>query len=441
MQPIRTSAAASVAAAVLLGCSLNALAAGTTVIKTPGPQPAKIVGRPLVMGAEVVRDQWPGTLPLVNAPAPRTMALPGQCISIAVMAHGDDRDALLKDTAYSFEVELAGQRQKFDGLHPASIKRLKPEGGDFVMGALDAAGADKGSLPELSMASLATFELNWCVPKDARGGKATISGSAVLPKGVTLRFEKTSLSVVSFDKAVHAGKFDSKEAFGDWVMTYYRQPNPARVLAACRLLADDNMAFALNVRVFLIEVLKSSPEAAADLQARLAGEQPEVRGYALYLLKHAGYDIGAVMARLPEQERSFQEEFLRRAPPLVDPYDLQVNPAHFDLGERMDALWSTYLVTGRQKPVRAIAELLTWRDDYPAIREAQKTPHEKKALTVAMGRGVGYMIAGWSLGSFARHDPLVADFVAAWKADPATPKVLREELDSLLVNAAFDRSR
>lgn len=441
MQLTRNLVAGSIAAGTLLCCSLNAVADDVTIKRVPAPKPAQISSRLMVIGDDVAREQWRGTLPLVNAPENRTTALPGQCVSVAVTASGDDRDALLKEAAYSFEIEFAGQKQKFDRLHPVVIKRLKPEGGDFVMQVMSAAQAGHGDLPDLSMASLAAFDVIWCVPKDARDGKATISGSAVLPKGAALRFEKTSLPVVSFDKAVTEGTFRTKEEFSAWFTNYYREPNPARVLAACRFLANDNMAFTLNVRTFLVEVLKSSPEAANDLQARLAGEDSAVRGFALHLLEKAGYDVTQVMARLPEKDRAFQEEFLRRVPPLVDPYDLQVDPAHFDTAARMDALWAIFLATGKPKPVRAIADVLMWRDDYPAISDAQKTPGKHKAMTVALGRGVCYMTAGWSLGSFVRHDGLVADLVDAWKADPDTPKALKEELDNLLVNEAFKRTR
>lgn len=430
-----------VAAGTLLCCSLNALADDVAVKKAAPSKPAQISSRLMVIGDDVAREQWPTMLPLVNAPENRMTAFPGQCISVAIAAGGDDRDALLKETAYNFEIEFAGKKQKFDRLHPMAIKRIKPEGGDFVMQALSAAQVGHGGLPELSMASLAAFDVKWCVPKDARDGKATISGSALPPNGAALRFKETSLPVVSLDKAVAEGTFRTKEEFAEWFTGYYRKPTPARVLAACRFLGGDNMAFALNVRTFLVEVLKSSPEVANDLQARLAGEDPAVRGFALHLLKMVGYDITQVMARLPEKDRAFQEEFLRRVPPLVDPYDLQVDPAHFDTAMRMDALWSIFLVTGKPKPVRAIADVLMWRDDYPAIREAQKTPGKQKVMTVALGRGVSYMAAGWSLGSFVRHDGQVADFVDSWKADPDTPKVLKEELDKLLVNEAFKRTR
>lgn len=418
--------------AVLLLCSLNTLAENT-VLKKPEPKPAYIVKGLWIIGREVTRDQWPGTLKVVNAPEQRIKALPGQCMSVSAFAAGNERDALLQQSTFTYQIEFEGKKQTFEGLRAKEVKRIKPEGGDFVMEILGATGVNTSELADMSRASLATFNLAWCVPPDAKDGKVSIQGFAVLPQGEKLYFDDASLSVSSFATAVEQGTFKDKEEFANWLMSYYRQPNPARVLAACRLLADDKQAFTINMRTFFVEVLKSSPLAAEDLQARLANETPAVRGYALHLLKSAGYDVTKVLAQLPEREQEFQ----RRIPPLPDPYDLRVDPERFDTPQRMDALWSEFLVTGKSRPVRAIAELLLWRDDYKAVKEARE--QAKPTLTVELGRGVSYAAAGWSLGSFARHHGLIADFVDVWKSDPGTPAVLKEELETLFANEAFKR--
>jgi hypothetical protein len=422
----------SIVTITLLLYTLTTLAENT-VIKKPEPRPSHIGKSLWIIGQEVTHDQWPGTLAVVNAPEQRKMALPGQCISVSVIAAGDERDALLKQSTFNFQIKFDGKTQSFEGLHAAEVKRMKPEGGDFVMNILGAAGVNTTELSDMSMASLATFDLAWCIPADAHDGKVRIQGYAILSKGEKQHFDDASLSVSSFATAVEQGTFKDKEEFADWLMSYYRQPNPARVLAAFRLLADDKQAFTINMRTFFVEVLKSSPQAAKDLQARLAGETPAVRGYALHLLKSAGYDATNVVSQLPEREQEFQ----RRIPPLPDPYDLRVDPEHFDTPQRMDALWSEFLVTGKPRPVRAIADLLLWRDDYKAVKEAREKA--KPILTVELGRGVSYAAAGWSLGSFARHHGLIADFIAVWKNDPGTPAVLKEELENLFTNEAFKR--
>ena len=95
------------------------------------------------------------------------------------------------------------------------------------------------------------------------------------------------------------------------------------------------------------------------------------------------------------------------------------------------------MATGRPEPVRAIAGLLAFRDDYAAMAEALRTPGQKKELTPAMARGALYMTAGWSLSSFVKNSPVVADYVAAWQEDERVPPVLRDELRRLVGNEAF----
>jgi hypothetical protein len=45
--------------------------------------------------------------------------------------------------------------------------------------------------------------------------------------------------------------------------------------------------------------------------------------------------------------------------------------------------------------------------------------------------------AGWSLTSFKRTDPLIADYLQAIAADPATSTAIKAELKGLDTNPAF----
>jgi hypothetical protein len=47
------------------------------------------------------------------------------------------------------------------------------------------------------------------------------------------------------------------------------------------------------------------------------------------------------------------------------------------------------------------------------------------------------MVAGWSLGSFQRTDPLAADYVEFMIASPDTPQNIKSELTGLSTNPAF----
>lgn len=69
-----------------------------------------------------------------------------------------------------------------------------------------------------------------------------------------------------------------------------------------------------------------------------------------------------------------------------------------------------------------------------AMRKAGK---KFDGLSLEIVRALAYSASGWSLGSFFSNHPLVADFIDAWKADLATPLVIREELGTLITNEAF----
>lgn len=54
-------------------------------------------------------------------------------------------------------------------------------------------------------------------------------------------------------------------------------------------------------------------------------------------------------------------------------------------------------------------------------------------------RGLSYSAAGWSLSSFQRSDPLVADYIEFMRASPDVPQGIKSELTGLPANPAFRR--
>ena len=99
---------------------------------------------------------------------------------------------------------------------------------------------------------------------------------------------------------------------------------------------------------------------------------------------------------------------LSSLPVLPDPYDL--DPSHAPY-QHFDLLWGTFGATGQFEPVKTIASVLAWHSDYDEFDKLHKSPNHPTSLTPSMVRGVTYMAAGWSLNSFQRQDPLVADYI------------------------------
>jgi len=402
------------------------------------PIPTELVTTPWIIGSET-RDQWEGLLPTVNAPNRRTRAYPGQHLTVAIAAQGKDRDALLRSGTYAFTVRYGGSSKAFSNLRPCQTRRIKAEGADFVKYVMEQTQVDaKGLEDSLSMVSLALFDLDWQVPPDAKDGEATFQGAVTGPDGKTLPLKESSLSVCTFDRSVQEGDFKDQKAAGEWEMTYYQHPEPARILNSIRLLTDDPNGIQPNIRTFYIEVLKSSPLAERDLLRRLPKEQSRIRLYGLLLLKEAGYDLTSFLSSLPEAEKEGFSRIVAQVPPLPDPYDLSVNLADpYQITTRMDMLWSRFLATGDQKPVRAVADVLQWREDGRSLLALRKSGKKIDGITPGVLHGLAYSAGGWSLGSFFRHHPVVADYIDAWKQDPKTPVVIKEELGTLITNEAF----
>lgn len=408
------------------------------------PIPTELILEPWIIGSETA-TQWKGLLPTVNAPTYRSKAYPGQHLTVAVGAQGKDRDTLLKEGSYSFTVEFGGASQSFQALHPTQTRRIKADGADFVRFVMKEAKVESGELDDaVSMVSLALFEVDWVVPADAKDGTAKIRGTVTSSTGKVAPLKERTVEVWSFDRVAKDGGFKDQKESNDWMMTYYQHPEPSRLLHALRLDKDNPASKQPNGIAFYVAVLKSSPLAAQDLLQRLKGEDRAIRGFALLLLSEAGYDLSAYLKALPEEEQAWFAEAREAASALPDPYDLTPDASDpYGVTTRMDMLWSLFLVTGDQKPVRAVSQPLAWRDDWKVFTkmrdEFQKTGKRTNGITIELARAMAYGASGWSLGSFVRHHPLVTDFVDAWKQDATVPKIIQEELGTLITNPAFKR--
>lgn len=422
---------------LLLVCPFQA--AAQTVQTVPDkPIPTMLITTPWILGAETA-DQWKGLLPMVNAPKRRTRAFPGQRMTLAVAAQGTDRDRLLKEGTYAFTVTAGGSVTTFSDLRPSQVRGIKAEGADFTKFVMEQAKVDaKGLEDALSMVSLALFDLDWQVPGEAKDGTATVQGTMTTPEGKVTRLKAVQLEIWSLDRAVKEGAFKSQDEVGEWTMTYYQAPEPFRLIHALRRSKEDKSGPRPNVIAFYVQILKSAPLAAQDLMRRLGREDRVTRIYALLLLSEAGYDLAHCLTTLPVEDHQAFQEVRTQAVALPDPYDFSVNlDDPYQITTRMDMLWSIFLATGDQKPVRAIADTLAWRDDGRAVLDLRKSGKKIGGITPGLLHGLAYGAGGWSLGSFVRRHGLVADFVDAWRQDPKTPAVIKEELGTLITNEAF----
>lgn len=394
--------------------------------------PAAIAPQFYVVGDPVVLIEWPHTLGLVNAPHNIALMNPGQCIRVGILATGDNRDDFLKKVKVSFSVTFAGKNDVHSLAPMTQFKRIKPEGWDAATDALAATGS-KQSNP--TFASMGVSSDHWCVPNDAPDGTATVTAETESPAGHQV-LTAAKVEIQSFDTGSKKA-IASEQEFGDFFKTYYRQPNPARLLPILQFaVADDaqspSAALLLEVGTFLTAALKADPVAAADFMKRVATQPDTGRRIGLVSLRTAGYDISAVVKSLSPEEQDALSKM--SAPP--DPFDLAPTrelPLHIDM------LWGVFGATGGYDPVKTVAGGLAWRSDYDQFVKWRDTPDHSKEITPWIMHGVGYMAAGFSLNSFKISDPLVMDYVDFMFASPDIPIALKAELGALDKNPAFKR--
>jgi hypothetical protein len=239
----------------------------------PGkPSPPKIEPQIILLAESVVQTQWVHTLDLVNAPQNVSLLNPGQCIRVAIYSTGDGRDVYLEKTKLFFRVKFAGHNDDHAFAFPAARRQIKPEGGDFVSAVLGAAGV-KQPADTKTMASLGVSADHWCAPADSSDGTAVVEAEVESPSGQQALTSST-INIESFE-AGSKKLFKNKEELGAFLQTYYRQPNPARLLPALQFMVGDQTQTSRQGQVeifsaFLSAAANSDPAAAQDFRARIA---------------------------------------------------------------------------------------------------------------------------------------------------------------------------
>jgi len=399
------------------------------------PTPPTIESQIVVLPDSAVQKQWAHTLKLVNAPQGISRLNPGQCIRVGIYSTGEKRDDYLQKTKLSFRVKFAGHVDTYPLAPPSGFKQIKPEGLDFATHALAAGGVE---MPESmkTMASLAASAERWCVAADAGDGSAILEAEVESPGGHEA-LSSATIEIESFETGGKRG-FKNDAEFGTFLETYYRQPNPARLFPALQYMIAQEAEHSKEgraeiVAAFLSAALGANPVAAKDFQGRVSSQTGISRALGLLVLRSAAYDISGVLNAMSEEEQKKILDF----PPLEDPFDLAPTQALF---QHLDMLWGVFGATGELKPVQTIASALNWRADYEDFDKLRKTPNHPSTLTPSIIRGVTYTAAGWSLSSFQRNDPLVADYIDYLLASPDASPLVRSELGGLSSNPAFKKA-
>lgn len=391
----------------------------------------------VIFPEQVVAEQWPAMLETVHPPKELKQVEPGQCIRFGVFASGNSRE-LLQTSKYAIELSLAGSALRFPA-EPAQMVKRTTIFMPGVLGADTANGRISKQIPSDQALAASGPKTRWCVPVDARDEIATVQGSILLPNGKTMALKRRELEIKTFESARKKSPFNNTNQVGDWLQHFHDAPDPALLLPALRLIAQDGYARnATNLMEFFVAAFKAYPVAAEELQRKLPAEDRWTKLIGTAVLGWAGYDTASLRAGLPQDDKN-----ALAAVTLPDPFDMTPNGR---INARQDMLWSIFFATGRMQPVRAISTALAWGEDYNKLMERGRQMHDSgekpsDEWPPYVARAAAYGAAGWSMSSLASSDALLSDYIDALKVAPDTPPSVKQELENLYKNPAFRMDR
>jgi hypothetical protein len=411
-------------ALICLALSLSLLAVEPATAQK-ADAPAALVRTPYLILDTVVIEQWPATLALINPPTNIALLNPGQCIRVAALANGAGHEHFFDGASLAFNVSFAGQPESMPSAPIAAIKQIKPEGMDFVTGALNAAGI-KNPIP--SFVTMAASAGSWCAPVNASDGAAEVT-AVVTRNGNSSSLKPVKVVIESLATA-EKKSFKDVNAFGEFSQTYHIHPEPGRLLTALQTMLSFNLSSPIPLAFFSAAFQHDAP--TVRLFGPEVGRLPKAaQTLALSLLASAHVTL-ADPPKLPPDE----EAAISQSEGLPDPYQLKPDE---QLPTMLDFLWSEFCATGRRKPIDAVVSGLAWQLDFAAFDKMKQSGKKPTALTPSLMRGVSYMAAGWSLRSFEHNDQLATDYLEAIAADPTISPQIKAELSKLDTNPAFNR--
>lgn len=407
------------------------------------PTPDRIRPQVFVLAAD-----WLGHVPpsgRLNSPTFISTVYPGQKIALGLLAEGPDRDRAFDRVTIEIHMHGAGGSQSVShALKPVAVRRIKAEGADMAIIALGAAGisaADKAKLEDATaIVTLAVFVPNWTVPMVAHGTDLDVAVD-VLGASAPVSVTPAHLNIKTTEEWLREPEPLVKDL--DRQLNHYVDDvPPGQLLSWFVSVTKGGLLHAPPIDAFFALKFKSSAAARDAAIVAYPTLEPKVAANLLGCLRRAGQDIHRLFPNAPPHALAAASG----VEPLADPRDFTAdygvaNPgAMTRMATRMDECWGGWNATGDKSYLRAIVELLGAAADYPALKNWQVARGGVEGLNEHVAKGLAYQIAGWSIGSFQRTDPLVADWLDYWQHDQQTPATLRAEIASLPTNPAFRRN-
>lgn len=429
--------------ALLLSCSGMFVSLRGEEITKSTPAPNRIRSQIVVLPAN-----WPDKIPptgRVNPPIFLSTVYPGQRVAVGLLSQGPDRATLFDGVTASIRISrLSRSQSEWHEVKPRAIRAIKAEGADFSLMALRAGGISASELAKMeemtSLVTLAVFNADLVVPAADVGNEVeirlTISGTAqpvtISPVRLEIRtaaqwLGKPAPALAQIDHQLNRDCSDLP---------------PGQLLSWFKTLAADPHHDAPPLRALFAVAFQSNEALRAAAVDVWPKQDPAVQDALLRSLRLAGIDVGALLPTLPAEKIALLNAIaplgdVRQLPQFTDRAELK-DVAW--LGSAMDQCWGAWMATGDKVYLQSIVSYLAYAEDFPALKRWKETRGGEKGLTPAVARGLGYQTAGWSLGSFMRTDPHVADWLLYWQNDTTVPETIRKQLASLMTNPAFRRN-
>ena len=222
-----------------------------------------------------------------------------------------------------------------------------------------------------------------------------------------------------------------------FITHYYRQPDPAKIPAAFAAFLRYDIKASGSKKHYdplaslcaFAELYKLNPQLRPALAAGAAGYSTIHKQYVAMILAQAGAEDSELAGADPELKQLFAR--FNGKKPLS--FAKVVHPA------QLDALWTTFFVTGRVEPIRRLVGELGKRTDVMTAAEVKKLgrkPTREESAKVMNGL-IGRM-AEWSLASNAKQHRLAAYYLEAMLMRNMYPdREAAVKLGGMLINAGL----
>ena len=251
---------------------------------------------------------------------------------------------------------------------------------------------------------LSKTNLKVCFEREDQLGAYQISVVVKDENAKSIFETKKTLTLVEFPKETF---FKDDDALLEWSANYYANPMPNKAIDAYiyyskSSLSEDQDGF-IPMFSFFLELFDTNPYLVPHLIDQYEAQNEKTRTFFIYLLRHIDFDASVFLNSLEGHDKEVYEKILAEEFPRArDPIS---SPSHLDIQ------WSSFLATGKIKPIRnliGVLEFSKFRGSIDSFEDSPKTEMDKQnALKDAI-----FQAACWFIETNGAKHPLMGQYCA-----------------------------